>query len=60
MRYLVRGRNRKVGAIGVFEQFSLTIEASTPVEAIEKARNQRYAEGFEHVDKCEVIERPSP
>lgn len=50
-RWIVSGRNRRVGAIGAFEGFWIEVEAKTLADALQAARDARYAAGFEHVDR---------
>ena len=47
--YAVSGTCRKVGAIGTFGKFRLSIDANTEEEAREEARGDLYNAGNEHV-----------
>lgn len=49
MKYKILGKDRREGAIGIFELFGTEIEAPDEETARAKVREKRYAEGREHV-----------
>lgn len=58
MKYLVCGKNRKTGSIGIFEHFTHEVKANNPEQARDYARSDRYDEGFEHVHIKSVEQIP--
>lgn len=56
--YEVGGEDRKVGALGVWQSFTVRVEAKGPKDATNKAREVRYAAGREHVHVYQVREVP--
>lgn len=54
MKYKIFGKDRREGAIGVFESFGTVVEAPDEETARAKAREKRYAAGREHVHILET------
>lgn len=54
LAFEIRGSNRRVGAIGAFEPFAVTVYAPDLASARVAAISARYAAGFEHV-LCEYV-----
>ncbi len=52
--YKVIGESRQVGAIGIFEPFTINIMAESSKQAYENVRNSQYSNNREHVHIKEI------
>lgn len=59
-RWMVRGEDREVNALGSLERFSVHVYAEDKETAIRRARDQRYREGREHVTHLDAFRSPLP
>lgn len=59
MRYTVSGTSRQVGAIGVMEPFTVTVDAHNEDNAREAVRETLYAQDREHV-LCKSVSLARP
>lgn len=55
-RYKITGKNRKVNAIGIFQDFTEIVTAEDENSAREIARKNRYNNNYEHVTIISVME----
>lgn len=53
IEYKLKGTRRKVGAIGIFPKFTVTVSRQigtmTPREAMDTARESMYQDGWEYI-----------
>ena len=56
--YKISGESRQVGAIGIFEPFTMTLHAHNKDEAREAARSIQYNRNREHVHIKAIIRIP--